>query len=596
MAERAARKVLLVGWDAADWKVIDPLMEAGLMPALHGLVSRGVRGNIATLDPPFSPMLWTSIATGHGADRHGVLNFIQPRADGSGVRPVLGTSRRVRALWNILTLSGLRSNVVGWWPSHPAEPIAGAMVSDFFARPAEPVHQEWSPAEGSVFPPDMADHLNALRAHPAEMTGNLLQPFIPDLASIDQATDRRPGTIARMLSEAVSLHAATTYLMEHTEWDLTAVYFSAIDHTSHGFMRFHPPKREDVADEDFERYRHVVGGMYRFHDMMLERLLELAGADATVVLLSDHGFHSDHLRPRAIPRVPAGPAAEHRGFGMLVMAGPGVREGERVHGASILDVTPTVLTLLGLPTGADMSGHPLTQALAEGIQIDTIPSWEEVAGADGAHAADMRVDPWAEEEAMRQLVELGYVDPGAGDGPEHAARATREANLNLARVYRSTGRADRALPLLEGLVREEPANDRYRAWLLQGYIETGRLEQARAELTHLQAVPRDDDASLRMMEGRLLLAENRPAEALAVFDTLAGVAGERPNFGVPIGDAYLRLRQWDDATAAFSQALLLDMDNPRALHGLAVAHIGLKDYRAAVEYALATVSRVYHFP
>src|SRR5690606_22342552 len=75
--ERLARKVLLIGWDAADWKVINPLMDAGLMPALQRLVERGVMGNIATLDPPFSPMLWTSIATGHTADRHGILNFIQ---------------------------------------------------------------------------------------------------------------------------------------------------------------------------------------------------------------------------------------------------------------------------------------------------------------------------------------------------------------------------------------------------------------------------------------------------------------------------------------------------------------------------------------
>src|SRR5690606_21968568 len=72
MPARLARKVLLIGWDAADWKVINPLMDAGLMPALQRLVERGVMGNIATLDPPFSPMLWTSIATGHTADRHGI--------------------------------------------------------------------------------------------------------------------------------------------------------------------------------------------------------------------------------------------------------------------------------------------------------------------------------------------------------------------------------------------------------------------------------------------------------------------------------------------------------------------------------------------
>ena len=61
-------KVLLIGWDAADWKIINPLMDAGMMPALESLVNNGVMGNLATLDPPLSPMLWTSISTGKHAD------------------------------------------------------------------------------------------------------------------------------------------------------------------------------------------------------------------------------------------------------------------------------------------------------------------------------------------------------------------------------------------------------------------------------------------------------------------------------------------------------------------------------------------------
>ena len=44
------RKVLLIGWDAADWKIIDKLMDAGLMPAFKSVVDRGVRGRLATLD------------------------------------------------------------------------------------------------------------------------------------------------------------------------------------------------------------------------------------------------------------------------------------------------------------------------------------------------------------------------------------------------------------------------------------------------------------------------------------------------------------------------------------------------------------------
>ena len=37
---KSKRKVLLIGWDAADWKVIHPLLDAGKMPALEKLINR----------------------------------------------------------------------------------------------------------------------------------------------------------------------------------------------------------------------------------------------------------------------------------------------------------------------------------------------------------------------------------------------------------------------------------------------------------------------------------------------------------------------------------------------------------------------------
>ena len=44
-----AKKVLVIGWDAADWKVIHPLLEKGWMPNLKRFMEEGVHGNIATL-------------------------------------------------------------------------------------------------------------------------------------------------------------------------------------------------------------------------------------------------------------------------------------------------------------------------------------------------------------------------------------------------------------------------------------------------------------------------------------------------------------------------------------------------------------------
>src|SRR5215472_4656502 len=137
------RRVLLVGWDAADWKVIRPLIQAGKMPNVQRLVEQGSSGQIATLHPPLSPMLWTSIATGKRPFKHGVLGFTEPTPDARGIQPVTNLSRKAKALWNILNQNDLRSIVVGWWPSHPAEPISGVMVSDHFHRVSGPLENGW---------------------------------------------------------------------------------------------------------------------------------------------------------------------------------------------------------------------------------------------------------------------------------------------------------------------------------------------------------------------------------------------------------------------------------------------------------------------
>jgi len=93
----SSRKVLLIGWDAADWEHINPLLEEGLMPTLDALINRGVMGNLATLQPILSPMLWNSVATGKFADKHGIHGFIEPdRSMGAlGLTPALRASAKL---------------------------------------------------------------------------------------------------------------------------------------------------------------------------------------------------------------------------------------------------------------------------------------------------------------------------------------------------------------------------------------------------------------------------------------------------------------------------------------------------------------------
>ena len=395
MPDQLAKKVLLIGWDAADWKIITPLLDQGLMPTLEDFVNHGVMGNIATLQPILSPMLWNSIATGKRPDKHGILGFMEPDPQTGGVRPVTSTSRKAKAIWNILTQRGYNAHVVGWFAGHPAEPIRGISVSDLFPYAVGPHDKQWPLPPGAVHPESMRETFAALRMHPAEVTEAAVLPWIPRAAEIDQEKDKGLQQFAKVLAENCSIHNAATWILQNKPWDFIAVYYNGIDHFSHGFMHYHPPRMEGIPQDKFEIYKDVINGAYRFHDMMLQTLLDLAGPDTTVVLVSDHGFHSDHLRPRAIPKEPAGPAVQHRRFGIICMKGEYIQQDERIYGATLLDVTPTILTLFGLPVGEDMDGRVLVQAFEEPPQITRIPSWEMEPGECGMHPADLSMDPAA---------------------------------------------------------------------------------------------------------------------------------------------------------------------------------------------------------
>ena len=269
----------------------------------------------------------------------------------------------------------------------------------------------------------------ASRSFPNELTEAHILPFIPEAAKIDQKKDKRLSSFAKVLSDNASVHAVATALMETEPWDFTAVYYDGIDHFSHAFMAYHPPKLEWIKEEDFEMYKDVVKGAYRFHDMMLERLLELAGPETTVILCSDHGFESGSQRPHGTPREPAGPAAWHRQYGIFVMAGPGIRSDERIYGASLIDVAPTVSDSFRL---ADRRGHgraPFARSFEDLPKVETIPSWEDVPGESGMHDGAPAMDPAQANELMQQFAALGYIeDPGA-DKEKAAESAEIEAQV-----------------------------------------------------------------------------------------------------------------------------------------------------------------------
>lgn len=593
------KRLLLVGWDSADWKLINPLMDAGAMPALESLVNSGTSGNLTTLEPQLSPMLWTSIATGKMAYHHGVPGFTEVAPQSGAIVPVSAATRKCKTVWEMLAERGLKSHIVSWFATQGERDIPGKMVSNMYCHvpdvSADSDPATWPPPPpGTYWPDELAELLNEDRISTHDIDPDyVIRLFVPNAPKVDQAKDQRLWQLAKRLSEAFSAHNAAVRLMEiDPDWDFFAVYYRTIDEISHQFMHYHPPKMEGIPDEDFEMYKDVVNGAYRLHDLMLQRLLQLAGPETAVMLVSDHGFHSDHLRPKFTPRVPAGITVWHRPQGVFVASGEGFSKDELVFGARLLDITPTVLHYFGLPVGQDMEGRVLEDVFAEKRDVESISSWESSSGM-----ARTRV-PLSETEnraLLDQFVALGYIDEIPEDNSVAIAETNRENDWNMARAYMFAMKYEEALPLLEKCFHAQPFRSDYAQVLANCQLQLKMLEEADATIDQARDhFGRTENADL--IKASIAIERENFATALELLEAVQGKLPQETQIQLFLARCYAALRRWDEGLAAVGHVLESDPDNPRAY--LVKARIEMHQNRShdAVDSALAAIALQYGNP
>ena len=142
-------KLIVVGLDAATFDVIDPLVEAGDLPNLGGLLQRGARGTLRSTTHPLTPLAWTTMVSGVNAGRHGIWDFSERDSGGYGLQVVNGSHSRAPAFWTRLSQAGRRVGVVNvpfTWPAPEVNGFALAGIDaaareDGMTSPRELVHE-----------------------------------------------------------------------------------------------------------------------------------------------------------------------------------------------------------------------------------------------------------------------------------------------------------------------------------------------------------------------------------------------------------------------------------------------------------------------
>jgi tetratricopeptide (TPR) repeat protein len=195
-----------------------------------------------------------------------------------------------------------------------------------------------------------------------------------------------------------------------------------------------------------------------------------------------------------------------------------------------------------------------------------------------------------EHEAVRHLIELGYVDPVEVALREAALRRQLEAELQQAITATKQGHVAEAVASLERLKIDDPNWVAPHQLLAEIHYRSGRREEAQAELVWLEHHAIENPRQSLLAAG-IAIMRREFAAALELLEYAGHVDPALPSVHSTHGSVLLRLGKVERAHEAFERALVQNGDDAQALDGLAAICLVQGNYEAAADWALSAVEK-----
>ncbi len=543
-----------MAWPSADWGLLHPLVDAGRLPTLQALIERGTLTTLVSAAPLTREALLTTLATGMRADRHGVLAPLQVRADGGGVEGVGRRSWRAPAFWDVLQADGIPSACVNWPATAPADGASGVCVDDSFAAATGIDFSCWAMPPRSVSPQALAAELIGLRVHPADDLRDYVRLFVRDL---EGAGKPALAQLRTMLARCVTAQAAALHVAETRPWRALCVCYDFV-HTARAAFG-HAAAGDALGD--------VVAQAAVLLDMMLGRLVALAGDGATVAVVSPNGLSvlpGGELRP--FPR------------GMMVVAGPGIAADAVLAGARLEDVAPTLAARFGIALRGD--GR---------VQDALAPAGGDFRTVGMAPAEQDTWDPAAALLAEGYRDALSPAQMTAIDDAE----CLRTFHLGIALMARDD--LAQAAQVLEAVRARRPTDTLVLRRLARCRARMGEYAACRALGEALVAAdPYAPWGHLVLATWAALGEEGADPEPYLVSARELGAGMSRVL--IRLGGLELVLGRGANAAADFEAACGLDAHAAEAAYGAGVARMRMGDVPAAERWLRRAIALEHHQP
>lgn len=263
-------RVLVIGLDALSPDLVERWRPE--LPNLGRLMQNGIYGPLASITQPITPAAWTAMISGRNPGHFGFTDFTYRVGNAyTDFRLVHSRVIRVPTLYTLLAAAGRRVLAVGVPISYPPLDIANGVSVSCFMAPSldKPI----------VHPPDLQ----------AELLAQTSSPYVLDASLADDTREvDRDDLLARIREMDRQRFDIAGHLMTSRDWDLLFMVAMGTDRVGHYFMRFLDPEH-GRHDQD-PRYANAIRDHYRYCDERIGELVERAGADTVVMVVSDHGI------------------------------------------------------------------------------------------------------------------------------------------------------------------------------------------------------------------------------------------------------------------------------------------------------------------
>ncbi|MCK5862047.1 MAG: alkaline phosphatase family protein [Candidatus Hydrogenedentes bacterium] len=262
-------RVLLIGLDGADPELVARWMQAGRLPHLQTVARSGVFSSLNGVTPPVTYPAWTTCVTGVNPGKHGITDFTEKVSGSYAIRFLNSTDRKAPALWNILSDAGKRVCVLGVPGTYPPESVNGIFVSGFDSPVSEAVDRS------CVYPKEAWSQVRGWRFAPFQEHRITPDWYKKALHLLEDTIQEKTDIACRLLQEEA--------------WDFSMVVLGEADTASHHFWPLEDEQSPRHTDKNFA-LDHPIRKIYEQLDSAVGALVDAAGSDTLVLIVSDHGF------------------------------------------------------------------------------------------------------------------------------------------------------------------------------------------------------------------------------------------------------------------------------------------------------------------